>query len=221
MATAKKGIKQPATKKAAANKKVTATKSVVKSAIKPAATKTTPKPVVKSASKPANSKVTEVKMPNPVFNIDEITELMKAVNHSNVNELKLEKGDFKITIRQGGVVVASAPVVAAPQVLAASAPIASAPVAALAPAPVVDNSLDNLITIKSPMIGTFYRSAGPGKPVFVNVGDDIKVGSVLCIIEAMKLFNEIESEISGKIVKVLIDDATPVEYDQPLFLVQP
>jgi acetyl-CoA carboxylase biotin carboxyl carrier protein len=79
----------------------------------------------------------------------------------------------------------------------------------------------NLITIKSPMIGTFYRSAGPDKPPFINVGDEIKAGKVLCIIEAMKLFNEIESEVSGRIVKVLVDDATPVEYDQPLFLVEP
>jgi len=77
-----------------------------------------------------------------------------------------------------------------------------------------------LHTIKSPMIGTFYRSSGPGKPVFVNVGDDIKVGDVLCIVEAMKLFNEIESEVNGKVVKMLVDDTSPIEYDQPLFLVQ-
>jgi acetyl-CoA carboxylase biotin carboxyl carrier protein len=144
-----------------------------------------------------------------------------------VNELKLEKGDFKITIRQGGVVV-SAPqvhqVVSAPAPVssAPSAPVAAAPSAApVNTAPAADTSSDNLITIKSPMIGTFYRSSGPGKPTFVNVGDDIKEGQVICIVEAMKLFNEIESEISGKIVKVLADDASPVEYDQPLFLVQP
>ena len=101
----------------------------------------------------------------------------------------------------------------------APAPVAAAPTPA--PTPVADTTGDNLITIKSPMIGTFYRSSGPGKPVFVNVGDDIKEGQVLCIVEAMKLFNEIESEISGKIVKVLVDDASPIEYDQPLFLVQP
>lgn len=206
MATAKKATK-PAAKKAVAPKKA-------------------------AAPKPAVVKVSESNMPKPVFNIEEITELMKAVNHSNVNELKLEKGDFKITIRQGGVVVAAtqaaqmvmptAPVAAAP-VAPASAP-APAPTPAAAPAPAAsaaDTSSDNLVTIKSPMIGTFYRSSGPGKPVFVNVGDDIKAGQVLCIVEAMKLFNEIESEVSGKIVKVLIDDATPVEYDQPLFLVQP
>ena len=199
MATAKKATK-PAAKKAVAPKKASA-----------------PKPVV--------TKVSESNMPKPVFNIDEITELMKAVNHSNVNELKVEKGDFKITIRQGGVVVAATqsqaitmPAAVAPApATSAPAPAVSAPV----PTPAADTSSDNLITIKSPMIGTFYRSSGPGKPVFVNVGDDIKAGQVLCIVEAMKLFNEIESEVSGKIVKVLIDDATPVEYDQPLYLVQP
>jgi acetyl-CoA carboxylase biotin carboxyl carrier protein len=100
------------------------------------------------------------------------------------------------------------------------APAAAAPVAV---APVVPAAAkqDNLITIKSPMIGTFYRQAGPGKPIFVNVGDEVASGKVVCIIEAMKLFNEIESEVKGKIVKVLVEDASPVEYDQPLFLVDP
>jgi acetyl-CoA carboxylase biotin carboxyl carrier protein len=93
------------------------------------------------------------------------------------------------------------------------------PVPATAPAKTNDES--NYITIKSPMIGTFYRTPSPDKPVFVNVGDEIKQGKVICIIEAMKLFNEIEAEVSGKIVKVLVDNATPVEYDQPLFLVDP
>ena len=106
----------------------------------------------------------------------------------------------------------SAPVMAAP------APVAATPAAPVAaPAP----KADNLVTVKSPMIGTFYRQSGPGKPIFVNVGDEISVGKVVCIIEAMKLFNEIESEVSGKIVKILVDDASPVEYDQPLFLVEP
>jgi acetyl-CoA carboxylase biotin carboxyl carrier protein len=91
-------------------------------------------------------------------------------------------------------------------------------VAAEAPKP---EAKDNLVTIKSPMIGTFYRSPGPDKPSFVNVGDEVTTGKVVCIIEAMKLFNEIESEVSGKIVKVLVDDASPVEYDQPLYLVEP
>ncbi|MBL7754718.1 MAG: acetyl-CoA carboxylase biotin carboxyl carrier protein [Chitinophagaceae bacterium] len=174
------------------------------------------------ASKPAAPK-TATSAP-AVFNIDEINLLLQAVNHSNVNELKLEKGDFKIRIRQGHVSV-SAPVAhtvapAAPSPAPVAAPAPVVPAAPAAPV-AAESGSENLITIKSPMIGTFYRSSGPGKPTFVNVGDDIKVGQVLCIVEAMKLFNEIESEVSGKVVKVLADDATPVEYDQPLFLVQP
>jgi acetyl-CoA carboxylase biotin carboxyl carrier protein len=105
---------------------------------------------------------------------------------------------------------------------AAPAPVAiSAPVAAATSAPVAEPKADNLITIKSPMVGTFYRTANPDSPAFVNVGDDVSSGKVVCIIEAMKLFNEIESEVTGKIVKILVDNASPVEYDQPLFLVEP
>ena len=105
---------------------------------------------------------------------------------------------------------------------AAPAPVAiSAPVVATPSAPAAEAKADNLITIKSPMVGTFYRTASPDSPVFVNVGDDVKLGTVICIIEAMKLFNEIESEVTGKIVKILVDNASPVEYDQPLFLVEP
>ena len=218
MASAKKATK-PSAKKVVAPTKVAAPKKA------PTPKASTPKAVASKAIAPKAAVPKSVDVtPKPVFNIDEITELMKAVNHSNVNELKLEKGDFKITIKQGGVVVASAPTQTLQVQQTAQAPVASAPApiaAAAAPAPVVEVAADNLITIKSPMIGTFYRSSGPGKPLFVNVADEIKTGQVLCIIEAMKLFNEIESEISGKIVKVLIDDATPVEYDQPLFLVQP
>ena len=175
------------------------------------------------AKKPANA-VNKTNTPAATFNIDEIKSLIEAVQASNINELKLEKGDFKVKISHGTATVhvaAAAPVqVSAPAPVATSpapAPSASAPAPTPASAPIADN----LITIKSPMIGTFYRSAGPGKPTFVNVGDDVKAGQVLCIIEAMKLFNEIECEVSGKIVKVLVDDATSVEYDQPLFLVQP
>ena len=113
-------------------------------------------------------------------------------------------------------VTASAPVAAAP-IAAAAQPTAVTPAAA----PAVVSEEANFITIKSPTIGTFYRSAGPGKPTFANVGDEINNGKVLCIIEAMKLFNEIESEVSGKIVKILVEDAQPVEFDQPLFLVDP
>lgn len=147
------------------------------------------------------------------------------VNKSNVSELSIEQDKFKITIKQKEseiqqivtvpAVTAVQPVAVAPQPAAAApAPAAAAPAAPAAAA-------TNLITIKSPMIGTFYRSAGPDKPPFVNVGDDVASGKVVCIIEAMKLFNEIESEVSGRIVKVLVDDASPVEYDQPLFLVEP
>jgi acetyl-CoA carboxylase biotin carboxyl carrier protein len=169
----------------------------------------------------------EVKVPakaesntDNTFDIQEINELLKAFTKSNVNELKLEKGDFKITIRQGAsasntTYVQSAPVVAAP-VQAAPLPATVVPVAV----PVAPEA-DKGVIIRSPMIGTFYRSSGPSKPLFVSVGDVIEPGNPICIIEAMKLFNEIESEIKGKIIKVLVDDATPVEYDQPLFLVDP
>ncbi len=153
----------------------------------------------------------------------QIQELLKMVMKSDIGELAIEQQDgFKIHIKQKEENVVTVPTVTtyAPQPVAAApaaAPVA-APTATEASAPAV---ADNLITIKSPMIGTFYRSPSPDKPSFANVGDEIKPGQVLCIIEAMKLFNEIEAEISGKIVKVLIDDASPVEYDQPLFLVQP
>lgn len=161
----------------------------------------------------------------------QIQELIKTINKSNISELSIEDGDFKITIKQEQTAAptqfvampqqAAMPMQlpAAPQQMAAPQP-ASAPAAPAASQPAAPAN-DKLITIKSPMIGTFYRSAGPGKPVFVNVGDDVATGQVLCIIEAMKLFNEIESEVKGKIVKVLVDDASPVEYDQPLFLVEP
>jgi len=160
----------------------------------------------------------------------QIQELLKAVNKSNISELSIKDGDFEITIKQSGpemqyiaVQPGSASMMMPP---AAPHPVLQAPPASdapAAPAPVAsapDHDAHG-ITVKSPMIGTFYRSAGPDKPPFVNVGDEIKAGQVLCIIEAMKLFNEIESDISGKIVKVLVDDASPVEYDQPLFIVEP
>lgn len=190
--------------------------------------KAAPAKVVKAkapeAKKPAIA-VSKTNSPAATFNIDEIKSLIEAVQASNINELKLEKGDFKVKISHGTATVhvaAAAPVqVSAPAPVPTTSPAPAAPAAAPAPAPAATPVADNLITIKSPMIGTFYRSAGPGKPTFVNVGDDVKAGQVLCIIEAMKLFNEIECEVSGKIVKVLVDDATSVEYDQPLFLVQP
>ncbi len=155
------------------------------------------------------------------MNLNEIQDLIKFVAKSGVSEVEIEQKDFKIVIKANGkgVVTAAAPMIqqqipmAIPQVTVAT-PVSEAPKTA-----VEDDS--KLVTIKSPMIGTFYRSPGPDKPVFVNVGDTIKKGDKICIIEAMKLFNEIEAEVSGKIVKVLTDDAKPVEYDQPLFLVEP
>jgi acetyl-CoA carboxylase biotin carboxyl carrier protein len=159
--------------------------------------------------------------------LTEIQDLIKFVSKSGVNEVELETKEVKIVIRTGK---QTAPVVYqnAPQQQYMQAPVhqnIAAPVASSEAATPVANTTSaaeaKYITIKSPMIGTFYRSAGPDKPVFVNVGDEIEIGKPVCIIEAMKLFNEIESEIKGKIVKVLVNDATPVEYDQPLFLVDP
>lgn len=155
----------------------------------------------------------------------QIQELLKAVNKSTISELTIEEeGGFKITIKQATAESIAMPVaqyapIAAP--MAAPAP-AAAPAAAPAPAApaAAPTPSANEKVIKSPMIGTFYRSSAPDKPPFVSVGDDIKTGDVVCIVEAMKLFNEIESEVSGKIVKVLVDDGTPVEYDQPLFIVE-
>ena len=153
------------------------------------------------------------------MDIKQIQDLIKFVSKSGVNEVSIEEKDFKITIKtnQEPTYVTAAIPAAAP-----AAPVTpAAPVAPTAPAaaPVAEKS--NLITVKSPMIGTFYRSSSPDKPAFVNVGDEISAGKVICIVEAMKLFNEIESEVSGKIVKVLVYDAQPIEYDQPLFLVDP
>ena len=152
------------------------------------------------------------------MDLKQIHDLIKVVNKSNIGEISIEDKDGKVTIKQkeDKITVSSAPAqmyTAAP----ASAPLA-APVATTAPAVPV---ADNLITIKSPMIGTFYRRAAPDKPLMAEEGTEVSPGKVVCIIEAMKLFNEIESEIKGTIVKVLVEDASPVEYDQPLFLVQP
>jgi acetyl-CoA carboxylase biotin carboxyl carrier protein len=153
------------------------------------------------------------------MDIKQIQDLIKFVHKSGVNEVSIEENDFKITIKTNQApTVVTATIPAAAPVAAAPAPVAAAPAAAAAPA--VSES-DNYITIKSPMIGTFYRSASPDKPAFVNVGDEIKAGQVVCVVEAMKLFNEIEAEISGRIVKVLVDNASPIEYDQPLFVVEP
>lgn len=148
------------------------------------------------------------------------------INKSNIGELTVEQKDFRITIKQKEenitqVVAAPAPlpVAAVPQPGSVASQPAQAPTqekSKPAEAPAA-----NLITIKSPMIGTFYRRSSPDKPLFVEIGDEITPGKVVCIIEAMKLFNEIESEVKGKVVKILVDDSSPVEYDQPLFLVEP
>jgi acetyl-CoA carboxylase biotin carboxyl carrier protein len=173
--------------------------------------------------------------------LTEIQDLIKFVSRSGVTEVEIEQSNFKITIKsdpnkkrgKAGAQQAEAYVqpqmpMAMPQMMAAPQPQQMAqPQQQAAPAASEekkeekkeDNS--NYITVKSPMIGTFYRSSSPDKDAFISVGDDVKKGKVVCIIEAMKLFNEIEAEIEGKVVKVLVDDATPVEYDQPLFLIDP
>jgi acetyl-CoA carboxylase biotin carboxyl carrier protein len=147
------------------------------------------------------------------------------VNKSNISELSIEEDKFKITIKQKDnevqQVIAMPAATPVQAVAPVSVPVAAAAAPAASAAAPAAAKTENLVTIKSPMIGTFYRSPGPDKPAFVSVGDDVTPGKVVCIIEAMKLFNEIESEVSGKIVKVLVDDASPVEYDQPLFLVEP
>ncbi len=156
------------------------------------------------------------------MNLTEIQDLIKFVSKSGVSEVEIEQKDFKIIIKSEKAKEQIFVQASAPQITQAApvAQIAAAPAAPSAPvAPVVEES--KLITVKSPMIGTFYRSTSPDKDPFIQVGDTIAKGSPVCIIEAMKLFNEIESEIAGKIVKVLVDDASPVEYDQPLFLVDP
>jgi acetyl-CoA carboxylase biotin carboxyl carrier protein len=160
--------------------------------------------------------------------LNEIQDLIKFVSKSGVSEVELETKEVKIVIKTGKsavpVMVQASPtpvMTAAPAQQLTSAPVQNAPAENKAnpPANGVDES--KYLTIKSPMIGTFYRSPGPDKASFVNIGDEIAPGKTVCIIEAMKLFNEIESDIKGKIVKVLVNDATPVEYDQPLFLVDP
>ena len=160
--------------------------------------------------------------------IKEIQNLIKFVAKSGAHEVKLETDDFKIPIKTNAdtlvpetqttvqtipsmVVQASQPPIAATEVEPPSKKETES----------ANNEEENLITIKSPMIGTFYRKPSPDKDVFIEVGDTIKEGDVLCVVEAMKLFNEIESEVSGKIVKILVDDSSPVEFDQPLFLVEP
>jgi len=160
--------------------------------------------------------------------LKEIQNLIKFVAKSGVSEVKLEMGDVKITIRTGeegkgeSAYIQQLPNMApAQQAVVGEASIMETPVTPVEESanPAEDDS--KYVTIKSPIIGTFYRKSSPDKPVFKEVGDIVGVGDVLCVIEAMKLFNEIESEVSGKIVKVLVDDSSPVEFDQPLFLIDP
>lgn len=159
------------------------------------------------------------------MDIKQIQELVKLINKTNIGEITIEEEGVKITVKQkkdpvqhiiaggqAGQIYSNAPQQQAPPQPATPSP--APPIAAIP-------KIDNFITIKSPMIGTFYRQSGPGKPILINVGDEVTSGKVVCIIEAMKLFNEIESEVKGKIVKILVEDASPVEYDQPLFLVDP
>ena len=168
------------------------------------------------------------------MDIKEIQELIKFVAKSGATEVNLEIDNVKISIKSPAkkgavpettiiqqIPVAQSPAAVIPTAAPTTAPATPATPAADAPTKAEPTDDDKYITIKSPMIGTFYRKPSPDKDTFVNVGDSIKSGDVLCVIEAMKLFNEIESELSGKIIKVLVDDSTPVEYDQPLFLVDP
>ena len=160
------------------------------------------------------------------MDLKEIQNLIKFVAKSGASEVKLEMDDVKITIRTGSdekdgtTIVQHVPVATSAPVAAAPAPTPQPAAPAESSAPAADDD-SKYITVKSPIIGTFYRKPAPDKPMFVEVGSSVKEGDVLCVIEAMKLFNEIESEVSGKIVKILVDDSSPVEFDQPLFLVDP
>lgn len=157
------------------------------------------------------------------MNIKEIQQLIKFVAKSGVSEVKIESKDLKLSVKtgaSGNMVTHSEPVMINTQPVVQNVPLESKT------EPVSSHSVDtveedHLITIKSPIIGTFYRKPSPDKPNFIEIGDLISEGSVLCVVEAMKLFNEIESEYSGKIVKILIDDSSPVEFDQPLFVIDP
>lgn len=154
------------------------------------------------------------------MDIAQIKKLIQLLNDNNLGELKVKDGDFKITIRHKDFAKSNH----VSSVISAPALSHEQPVPTVAPTPETKSEAaptGNFISIKAPMIGTFYRAASEGKEPFVKVGDKVKKGDVLCIIEAMKLFNEIQSEVSGKIVKVMVDNAQPVEYDQVLFLVEP
>jgi acetyl-CoA carboxylase biotin carboxyl carrier protein len=157
----------------------------------------------------------------------QIQELIRLVNESNIGEVSIEQKDFKITVRQKQEQVTQYLSAAPQQMMQAPPSQMQGQQASQSAAPTTDKpasetpAASNLLTIKSPMIGTFYRRPAPDKPNYVEVGEEVSPGKVVCVIEAMKLFNDIESEVKGRIVKVLVEDASPVEYDQPLFLVEP
>ena len=154
--------------------------------------------------------------------LKEIQNLIKFVAKSGVNEVHVEMGETKVTIKTGGGVVQQVVIEGATPAAPVAVPAAAPATEPVPPAPAaVKTENDNHITIKSPIIGTFYRKPSPDKPNFVEAGDQVNEGDVLCVVEAMKLFNEIESEVSGTIVKVLVDDSSPVEFDQPLFIIDP
>jgi acetyl-CoA carboxylase biotin carboxyl carrier protein len=165
------------------------------------------------------------------MNLKEVEELIRFVSKANVSEVELETKDVKLIIKTSkGYTeqrIETPVIVSTPQPAVAPVQVAAAPVKSAIPAPEAPKAEakggdeSKFVTIKSPMIGTFYRSSGPDKPPFANVGDKVEKGKIICIIEAMKLFNEIECEVSGTIVKVLVNDASPIEYDQPIFLVNP
>jgi acetyl-CoA carboxylase biotin carboxyl carrier protein len=167
------------------------------------------------------------------MDFSQIQEIIRMVSKHKLSEFILKEGEFKLVVRNqsaGGEVHTAAPVivqtqpaavVAAPVATPAAAPVAATPAPKADTAPAASNEDANYLVVKSPMVGTFYRSSSPDKPAFVKVGDAVDAGQTVCIIEAMKLFNEIESDVKGKIVKVLVEDASPVEYEQPLFLVDP
>ena len=162
------------------------------------------------------------------MDIKEIQSLIKFVAKSGASEVKLEMEDFKITIRTGSApstpettIVQQIPMAQSPMVPAVPPAVQEPVKEPAAPESAPESEDSKYLTIKSPIIGTFYRKPSPDKPPFVEVGQDIKKGDVLCVIEAMKLFNDVESDVSGKIVKILVDDSSPVEFDQPLFLVDP
>ncbi len=158
------------------------------------------------------------------MDLKEIQTLVKLVSNSQVDHLEVDRKDFSLKIKKNAPKTELVSVASAPAPVAATVAQPSAPAASSAPVAQTESKSNDAasgVEIKSPMIGTFYRSSSPDKPAFVEVGDEIRVGQTICIVEAMKLFNEIESEVAGKVVKICVDDASPVEYDQPLFIIDP